>query len=68
MLSECVYSLMFNLEVQMPSKPVIEQRLLNVARGLELEEGKGTPSQYGPGTAASLACLKSTGGFATLVN
>lgn len=31
---------MFNLEVQMPSKPVIEQRLLNVACCLELEGGE----------------------------
>lgn len=68
MLPEGAYSLMFNLEVQMPSKPVIEQRLLDIARGLELEEGRGKRSQHGLGTAASLACLKSTGDFPTLIS
>lgn len=36
---------MLNLEVEVPSEPVIEQRLLHIAGCLELEEGRGKQSQ-----------------------
>lgn len=51
-LFQGAYSLVFDLEVEMPGKPVVEQRLLNIARCLELE-GKGKQSQYRSVTAAS---------------
>lgn len=51
---------MFNLEVQMPSKPVIEQRLLNIARCLELEERKVKSVQIGDCSLSHLSKEHST--------
>lgn len=41
--SPCFYSLVLDLEVQVPTEPVIEQGLMNIAGCLELKEKKRSP-------------------------